>query len=114
MITNATGLSPNALNSQMPKASRPNAINIVFSRPILSDTQPKNGRVSPFRMRSIDRAKVRAGSVRPISETGTVSILKSLAMGASCAVAIKPPAPTSTNITYMTQKIGDCTISHHS
>src|SRR5262249_26363854 len=96
----------------MPTASRPKAISIVFSRPILSDTQPKNGRVTPFKMRSIDNAKVRAGKVMPIRLTGTSSILKSLAIGASCAVAIKPPAPTSTNMTYMTQKIGDCTIRH--
>ena len=35
-------------------------MNMVFSRPILSDTQPKNGRVKPFRTRSIVAAKVTA------------------------------------------------------
>ena len=30
------------------------------------------------------------------------STLKSLAIGASWAVAIKPPTPTNTNITYIT------------
>ncbi len=96
----------------MPTASRPKAISIVFSRPILSDTQPKNGRVTPFRMRSIDSAKVNAGRVMPMRLTGTASILKSWAIGASCAVAISPPAPTSTNIAYMTQKIGERIISN--
>ena len=63
-------------------------------------------------MRSIDKAKVSAGKVMPINDTGIASILKSLAIGASCAVAIKPPAATSTNIAYMIQKIGDRSISH--
>ena len=39
-------------------------MNIVFSRSISSDTQPKNGRVRPFIARSIVNAKVRAGKVR--------------------------------------------------
>ncbi len=107
-MTKLTGFWPNTLSAQMPTASSAKAMNIVFSRPILSDTQPKNGRVTPLRIRSIDSAKVRAGKVMPIRLTGTTSILKSFAIGASCAVAIRPPAPTSTNITYMTQKIGDC------
>ena len=96
----------------MPIASSPKAMNIVFSRPMLSDTQPKNGRVTPFSMRSIESAKVSAGRVMPIRLTGTLATLKSLAIGASCAVAISPPAPTSTNMTYITQKIGDASISH--
>ena len=86
-------------------------MNMVFSRPMWSDTQPKNGRVSPLSTRSMVSAKVRAGRVIPIRLTGIVSILKSLAMGASCAVAIKPPAAMSTNITYMTQKVGVLIIS---
>ena len=77
-------------------------MNIVFSRPRWSDTQPKNGRVSPFRMRSIDSAKVNAGRVIPISETGTSAILKSFAIGPSWAVAIRPPAAIMTNMAYMT------------
>ncbi len=56
-------------------------------------------------------AKVSAGSVIPRSETGTSAILKSLAIGPSCAVAIRPPAAIMTNIAYMTQKIGVRTIS---
>ena len=37
----------------MPKPSMKKAMNIVFSRPIWSDTQPKNGRQMPLSTRSI-------------------------------------------------------------
>ena len=81
-------------------------MSMVSSRPMLSETQPKNGRVRPFSTRSIESANVSAGSVSPMMLTGISAILKSLAIGASCAVAIRPPAPTSTNITYITQNTG--------
>ena len=42
----------------------------------------------------------------PTKLTGISAILKSFAIGASCAVAINPPAPTRTNITYITQNTG--------
>jgi len=67
----------------MPTPSMAKARNMVFSRPMWSDTQPKNGRVSPFSTRSILAAKVKAGSVMPSRLTGTSAILKSLAMGPS-------------------------------
>ncbi len=38
--------------------------------------------------------------------TGVSPILKSWAMGPSCAVAIRPPAATIVNIAYMTQNTG--------
>ena len=47
---------------------------MVFSRPMWSDTQPKNGRVTPFSTRSIVAAKVSAGSVMPMRLTGTSAI----------------------------------------
>ena len=78
-------------------------MNIVFSRPIRSETQPKSARVTPLSTRSSVSANCSAGSVSPRIETGTVSILKSLAMGASCAVAIRPPVLTITNMAYITQ-----------
>ena len=81
-------------------------MNIVFSRPIWSDTQPKNGRQTPLSTRSMVSANVSAGSVSPISDTGRVSILKSLAIGPSWATAIRPPAPTMTNMAYITQNTG--------
>ena len=86
-------------------------MNMVCSRPIWSDTQPKNGRVRPFRMRSMLNAKVSAGMVRPMRLTGVSAILKSLAMGASCAVAMRPPAAIMMNMMYMTQKTGVLSIS---
>ena len=51
-------------------------MNIVFSRPIWSETQPKNGRVSPFNMRSIVAAKVSAGIVIHSTVTGVVGDLE--------------------------------------
>ncbi len=49
-------------------------------------------------------ANVSAGNVKPRMDTGTPAI--SLAMGASWAIAIRPPAPTITNMAYMTQNTG--------
>ena len=48
--------------------------------------------------------------VRPSRLTGTSATLKSLAIGASCAVAIRPPAAIITNIRYITQNTGVVTI----
>ncbi|GAC1681248.1 MAG: hypothetical protein NVS9B2_31050 [Steroidobacteraceae bacterium] len=59
----------------------------------------------PFMILSMVRAKVSAGSVRPARETLTSATLKSLAMGASCATAIRPPVATITNIAYMVQNM---------
>ncbi|MNR46016.1 hypothetical protein D3C85_1649310 [compost metagenome] len=74
---------------------------------MLSEIQPKNGRVSPFSTRSMVSAKVSAGSVSPRMDTGESWSPKSLAMGPSCTVAISPPAAIITNIAYITQKIGE-------
>jgi len=63
-----------------------NAMNIVFSRPMWSETQPKNGRVSHFRIRSIVAAKVSAVIVRPARVTGTVPTFRSSEIGARLAV----------------------------
>ena len=56
-------------------------------------------------------AKLSAGSTRPRMFTGTLAIWKSLAIGASCAVAIRPPAATMTKMRYMTQNTGRRAIS---
>ena len=82
-------------------------MNIVCSRPMWSDTQPKNGRDNPLSTRPIDNAKLSAGMVRPSINTGTSAIAKSAATGASCAVAIRPPVPTITNIAYSSQNGSD-------
>ena len=90
----------------MPMPSMPKAMNIVFSRPIMSDTQPKNGRVMPLSTRSMVAANVTAVMVMPIRVTGTASTFQSTPIGLRLAVTIRPPAPTITNMKYISQKIG--------
>jgi hypothetical protein len=82
-------------------------MNIVCSRPIWSDTHPKNGRDNPLSTRPTDKAKLSAGMVSPRIDTGTLSIAKSAATGASCAVTIRPLVPTITNIAYISQNGSD-------
>src|SRR5437773_353572 len=88
MSTNAVGLRPNWLSSSTHAPSSANATNIVFSRPSRSETQPKNGRLTPLRIRSRDSAKVSAGSVSPMRRTGESAMPKSFAIGVS-----REPAP---------------------
>src|SRR5271166_5043031 len=88
------------------EASSAKAMNMVGSRPMLSETQPKNGRVNPFSARSSESAKVRAGRVTPMRLTGTSATPKSLAIGPSWAVAIRPPAAIMTNIAHISQNAG--------
>src|SRR5258708_27462551 len=78
-------------------AAVPNAMNIVCSRPILSDTQPKNGRPNPSKMRSSEIANVNAAIWKPRRLTGVLAILKSLAIGAICAAVIKPRSEEHTS-----------------
>ena len=86
-------------------------MNIVFSRPIWSETQPKNGRPNPSKIRSSEIARVSVAIVRPSMLTGTSATWKSWAIGAICAAAIRPPAATITNIAYITQNTGVRTVS---
>ena len=72
----------------------------------MSEIQPKKGRVSPLRTRSIVAAKVTAVMVIHISVTGTASTFQSTAIGLRLAVTMSPPAPTITNMKYISQKIG--------
>src|SRR6266852_5011974 len=105
--TNRIGLSANKSSAQMLMPSIRKAMNIVFSRPIWSDIQPKNGRDTPLSTSPTDSAKLSAGMVSPRIDTATLSIAKSLATGASWAVTVRPPAPTMTNIAYISQNGGD-------
>ena len=86
-------------------------MNIVRSRPIWSDSQPKAGRDNAFMARPTSRAKLSAGMVTPRIDTGALSMPKSAATGASWAAVIRPPAPTSANIAYISQKGRDFSIS---
>ena len=78
-------------SAKMPTPSSTKAMNMVCLAPDLvrhpAEERPATGRSGCGRC---DSAKVSAGSVRPMRLTGISAILKSLAIGASCAVAIKP------------------------
>src|SRR6516165_4666144 len=50
-----------------------------------------------------------AGMLMPNRTTVASAMPRSLAIGASCAADIKPPAATRKNMRYMIQKIGDRT-----
>ncbi len=88
----------------MPMPSARNVRNNVSSRPMKSETQPKRGRLRPFMRLLIERANVSAGIVKPRRVTGVCAIPKPLAIGASCAVAMRPLAATSTKSMYKNQK----------
>ncbi len=79
---------------------------MVFSRPMMSESQPKKGRVNPLNRRSSESAKISAGSVSPAIVTGMSATPKSWAIDASCAVAIRPPVAISTNMRYSSQNTG--------
>ena len=81
---------------------------IVISRPRWSETQPKKGRARPFITLSTTSATLRA--VAP-NRMATLATPKSLAISASCAVAIRPVAASSTNMKYISQKMGERSIS---
>src|SRR5213080_4977422 len=75
---------------------------IVFSRPIRSDSQPKNGRVRPLVIRSSDRASGSSG--RP--NTIALAIPKSRVNAAICEVTINPAVDIIVIMTNISQKIG--------
>src|SRR4051812_12074243 len=81
-------------------------MNMVCSRPIVSETQPKKGRPNPSKMRSSEIAKVSAAIWKPASVTGVLAMLKSCAIGPICAAVIRPPEATMTKTRYITQKTG--------
>ena len=109
--TNHIGFRPNWLSSKIAIPSSVNAIIIVCSRPSLSDTQPKNGRLTPLRTRFIDSANGKASNVTPNNDTGESEIPKSLAIGVNCAVAMSPPVAVNTNMMNITQNAGVRSIS---
>ncbi len=84
-----------------------NAITIVFSRPIRSDSQPKNGRVRPFVIRSSDSASGSSGS----PNTMAFAIPKSRVNAAICEVTINPAVDIIVIMMNINQKIGVRSIS---
>ncbi len=74
----------------------------MFSRPTLSDTQPNNGRVSPFVKRSI----VNASGNAAIPNTSTLVTPKSAAKVAICEVTMRPDVDIMVIIANISQKSG--------
>lgn len=74
----------------------------MFSRPILSDTQPNSGRVSPFVKRSI----VNASGNAAMPNTRTLVTPKSAAKVAICEVTMRPDVDIMVIIANISQKIG--------
>src|SRR5579883_467555 len=105
-MTNQSGSWPRNQSDQIASAASEKAMNMVGSRPILSDTQPKKGRAKPFSTLSTTNAKVSTVPPMPSKVTWLSATPKSAAMEASPAVTISPPEATSTNITYSSQNKG--------
>ncbi len=80
---------------------------MVFSRPMRSDTQPKNGRVRPLVMRSIDSAKGSAG--RP--KTRESARPQSREKAPNWEMTIRPELAIIVIMTNISQKIGVRSIS---
>jgi len=75
---------------------------IVFSRPIWSDSQPKNGRVKPLVMRST--VKANGNAARP--NTRTFATPKSREKAANCEMIINPPVDIIVIIANSSQNTG--------
>ena len=101
-ITNMTGSERVMTQANIAIASRPNAIVIVYSRPILSDTQPNNGRVKPF----VTRSMVNANGSAAIPNTMAPVMPKSLANAPICEITIKPDVDIMDIIKNINQKTG--------
>ena len=83
-------------------ASIRKAIAMVFSRPMLSDTQPKNGRVSPLVRRSTVSAS--GNAARP--NTMTLATPKSRENAANCEMIIRPPVDIIVIMKNISQNTG--------
>ncbi|MNI84632.1 hypothetical protein D3C73_1415570 [compost metagenome] len=68
---NAYILWPHVIKPSNARPSPIKTMNMVFSRPILSEMKPHNGRVIPLATLSIDRVMVNKGKVTPNRVTGS-------------------------------------------
>ena len=75
----------------------------IAPRPIWSDTQPKNGRVSPLVKRSMVSARGSAAA----PQTSIFATPNSVAKLAICEMTISPDVDISVIITNISQKIGE-------
>jgi len=105
-MTNPDRIVTEHVEAQMPMPSMPNAMNIVFSRPIMSEIQPKN-RTRQAVEHAIDGGRKRHSGHGHADQRDRNGVdLQSTAIGFRLAVTINPPAPTMTNMKYISQKIG--------
>ena len=84
--TNIAGWSMKANSTMIATASSANASAMVFSRPIWSDTQPKNGRVNPL----VTRDRVSDSGSAAMPSTSTCATLNSLANAPTLSTTIRP------------------------
>ena len=98
----APGCAASAATASSPCLRGAKAISIVFSRPMRSEIQPKNGRVAPFVMRSSDSASGSTGS----PNTSTPAMPKSRVNAPICDVTISPVVDIIVIMANISQKIG--------
>ena len=75
---------------------------MVFSRPIRSETQPKNGRVNPL----VIRSNVSANGNAAIPKIVTSAMPKLRMTGANCEITIRPPVDIMVIMTNSSQNTG--------
>src|SRR3954470_18265005 len=102
ITANKAGSPRVASITQTASASIENAMNMVHSRPILSDTQPKKGRVRPLAM----RCSVNANGSAAMPEIATSAMPKSRITGANCDTTMSPPVDIMVIMRNINQKIG--------
>ena len=86
--TNHTGRPMSLQQRKYRDASITKAINMAFSRPIWSETQPQRGRVKPFTMRfNCDRQNQRGHAP---GHDDFIHFVEA-AIGLSCEVTTRPP-----------------------
>src|ERR1051326_1287726 len=99
---NSSALSRTPNISSTATASSENAISMVFSRPIRSDTKPKKGRVRPL----VIRSNVRANGSAAMPKIVTSAIPKLRVNGANCEITIRPPVDIIVIMTNSSQNTG--------
>src|SRR6185312_8365050 len=105
--TNSAGRSMKANRIRIATASSENATNIVISRPIWSETQPKNGRVNPF----VTRDSVNDSGNAAMPSTITCATPNSRANGPTFDVTIRPDVDIMLIMRKSSQNTGFFSIS---
>src|SRR5271154_5183815 len=103
---NRSGLCPYRVKASIEKAAMADVRNIIYSRPIQSDRNPKSGRPSPFMKLLIESETIIAGPTAPRIATGVLAIPNALAIWESWAATIRPVDAIKTKAAYIAQKTG--------